>query len=147
MDKPNTIESITPHSGHYSPRKDLHLNGWLAVATTAYVVELLLLKRNPDWSPALRCLVALVPLAPGFLYVRSWMRFIRGLDELQRRNQLDAFLFAALGTILVGTVVNTLNANGATVGFLSHGLGIGGVFMTMFPLWLVGGAIASCRYR
>ena len=126
MDKPNTIEEITPHPGHYSPRKDMRLNGWLAVATAAYVAELLLLKKNPDWSPALRSLLALAPLLPGFLYVRTWLRFIRGLDELQRRIQLEAFLFAALGTLLVETVVNTLNANGATVGFLSHGLGLGG---------------------
>jgi hypothetical protein len=147
MDKPNTIESITPHSGHYSPRKDIQLNGWLAVATATYVVELLLLKRNPGWSPIFQSTLALAPMLPGFLYVRSWLRFIRGLDELQRRIQLEAFLFAALGTILVSTVVNTLNANGIAVGFMSHGLGLGGVFLAMFPLWLAGGAIASCRYQ
>jgi hypothetical protein len=147
MDKPNTIESITPHSGHYSPGRDLRLNAWLAVATAAYMAQLFLLKRNPQWSPAARSLNALTPLLPGLLYVRSWMRFIAGMDELQRRIQLEAFLFAALGTVFVGTVISTLDANGVFIAFFGHGLGIGGVFLAMFPLWLVGTAVTNRRYR
>jgi len=49
-----------------------------------------------------RGLVAVAPLIPGLLYVRSWLRFIRGLDELQRRIQLEAFPVAALGQLLSG---------------------------------------------
>ena len=105
MDKPNLIESIIPCSGHYSLKKDLHLNAWLAVATATYVAELYLTTRHPDWSPLTRGLIALAPLIPGFLYIRGWLQFIRGLDELQRRIQLEAFLFTALGTIIVGTVI------------------------------------------
>src|SRR5579863_7132610 len=116
MNEPNTIESITPHSGKYSPKKDWQLNAWLAVAALFYCAALLLLKRHPDWTPIARSLVALAPLLPGLLYVRSWMRFVRGLDELQGRIQLEAFLFAALGTVLVGTVLNTLGASGVALG-------------------------------
>jgi hypothetical protein len=147
MDKPNLIESIIPCSGHYSLKKDLHLNAWLAVATATYVAELYLTTRHPDWSPLTRGLIALAPLIPGFLYIRGWLQFIRGLDELQRRIQLEAFLFTALGTIIVGTVIDTLNASGVSLGFLRHGLGLGGAFMVMFTLWLLAGAVVNCRYK
>ena len=69
------------------------------------------------------------------------------MDELQRRVQLEGFLFAALGTVLVGTMITTLDANGVSFAFFGHGLGIGGVFLAMFPLWLVGTAVANRRYR
>jgi hypothetical protein len=147
MDKPELIESIIPCSGRYSLRRDLHLNAWLAVATVTYGAALFALKRNPAWSPLERGLVELTPLIPGFLYVRSWLRFIRDMDELQRRIQLEAFLFAALATVLVETVINTLNASGVALGGLDHGLGLEGVFLVMFPLWLVGGSVASRRYK
>jgi hypothetical protein len=147
MDTLNLSESITPRSGHYSLKKDLHLNAWLAVAAATYLGALYLSRRNPDWGPLLRGPIALVPLVPGYLYVRSWLRFIRDMDELQRRIQLEAFLFTALGTIIVETVINTLNANGVALDALQHGLGLGGAFMVMYPLWLVGGAVASCRYK
>jgi uncharacterized membrane protein YidH (DUF202 family) len=147
MDKPNLIESITPHSGHYSLKRDLHLNAWLAVAVGTYLAELYLSNQNPEWSPLTRGLIALAPLMPGFLYIRSWLRYIRDMDELQQRIQLEAFLFTALGTIIVGAVINTLNANGVSLGSLHHGLGLGGVFIVMYALWLVGGAAANCRYK
>ena len=148
MNKPNLIESVTPHSGHYSFKRDLHLNLWLAVAVLVYLADLFALKHSPGWSPIVRALVAMAPLVPGLLYVRSWLRFIRGLDELQQRIQTEAFLFAALGTTIVGTALNILIASGVDVGVLfQHGLGLGGAFLTMFTLWLVGGAIANCRYK
>ena len=147
MENPNVIESVTPHSGHYSFKKDLRLNAWLAVTAVTYIAALAVVRRNPEWSSLGRGLVALVPLVPSLLYVRSWWRFVRSMDELQRRIQIEAFLFAALGTVLVGTVLNTLSAEGVSFGMLTHGMGLGGVFMVMFPLWLVGGAIANCRYK
>ena len=148
MDKPEIIESYQPHSGHYSWRKDLRLNAWLAVATVLYVAALLLVKRHPEWSPLTRALLSLTPLVPGLLYLRSWARLVRALDELQRRIQLEAGLFAALGTVILGAIVTTLTANGVDLGlWLRPGLGIGGVFMAMFVFWLVGTAIANCRYK
>ena len=147
MDKPNTIESVQPLSGHYSCKKDLRLNAWLFVATAIYLVTLLLQRRHPEWSPLALGMLALTPLIPGMLYVRSCLRFIRGLDELQRRIQLEAWLFASLGTLIIGTVINTLNANGVTFGRLTHGLNLGGAFALTFVLWAVGNVIADRRYR
>jgi len=75
------------------------------------------------------------------------MRFVRGLDELQRRIQLDALIFAAMGTVIVGMAVNTLNAHEVPLGMLRRGLGIGESFVLMFVLWIVGSAIANRRYK
>ena len=124
------MESVQPCSGQYSVRQDLRLNAWLAVASAVWVADL-----------------ALAPLVPGLLYVRSCMRFVRGLDELQRRIQLDALIFAAMGTVIVGMAVNTLNAHEVPLGMLRRGLDIGESFVLMFVLWIVGSAIANRRYK
>ncbi len=147
MDKPNVMESVEPCSGHYSLKADLQLNAWLLVATVMHLAEQFLVRAHPEWSPLARALLALAPLIPGLLYVRSWMRFIRGLDELQRRIQLEAFLFAAVGTVIVGAVVSTLNAHGIPTGWMKHGPGMGTAFMAMLVLWSVGWGIAKCRYK
>jgi uncharacterized protein YacL len=92
-------------------------------------------------------LLTLTPMIPGWLYVRTCLRFIRGLDELQRRIQLEAWLFAALGALIIGTVINTLNANGVALGDLSHGLSLFGNFALTFVLWAVSSAITNHRYK
>ena len=147
MNNPNVMESVQPGSGQYSLKTDLRLNRWLLVAGVVWVADLALLKQHPEWSPLLKGVLALAPLIPGLFYVWTCVRFIRGLDELQRGVQLEAFLFAALGTVLVGAAINTLNTHGVSLGDLSHGLGLGATVMVMFTLWLVGGAIANCRYK
>jgi hypothetical protein len=144
---PDTIECIIPHAGPYSFRKDLRLNLWLMVATATYLVALFLRRRHPEWSVAVRSALALAPLVPGLLYVHARMRFISGLDELQRRIQLEAWLFASVGTVLIATAISTVNAAGANVRGLEHGLGLGPAYMSMFVLWLVGTGIANCRYK
>jgi len=112
-----------------------------------YCLNLLLARRHPEWSVTIRAASALAPLVPGLLYIRSWMRFINGLDELQRRIQLEAGLFALVGTLLVGISISTLGASGVQLGELGHGLGMGMAFIVTFVLWLVGSAIASCRFK
>jgi hypothetical protein len=144
---PNTLESLKPCSGQYSLSKDLRLNRWLMVATATYVVSLFLSKRHPEWSASVRAALSLAPLVPGLLYIRSHMQFIRGLDELQRRIQLEAWLFAFVGTALVGTAVATMNEAGVPLGGLGHGLGIGPAYLTAFVLWLFGTGLANHRYK
>jgi len=147
MEKPHLMESLEPCSDQYSFKKDLRLNAWLGVTIVVYFSVSALNSWNPDWSPLLRGSLALAPLIPGMLYIRSWMRFIRRVDELQRRIQLEAFLFAAMGTVIIETAVSILNAHEVSMGPLKHGLGIGGSFMSMMFLWSVGWAIAKCRYK
>ena len=75
------------------------------------------------------------------------MRFVRSLDELQRRMQLEVWLLASLGTLMTGAVIAVLNTNGVPLGVFSHGLGIGGAFFIMMGLWTVGSIVAIRRYR
>ena len=147
MDKPNVMEAVQPCSGQYSWKTDLRLNRWFFVAAVIWVGDLALLKQHAEWSPLLKGTLALAPLLPGLMYVWTCVRFIRGLDELKRGIQLEAFLFAAVGTVLVGAAISTLAAQGVSLGGLNHGLGMGATVMVMFTLWLVGGAIANCRYK
>ena len=147
MNKPNTIESLLPTSGQYSLSQDLRLNGWLLVATAVYLVEVYLERRNPEWSPLVRGLAALVPALPGLLYVRSWVRFVRGMDELQRRIQVEAFLFAALATLGLGAVINTLAAREVPLGPLQDGLTLGWIYMLLIVLWTVRTVTIRARYQ
>ena len=148
MNKPNLLESVLqPCSDHYSLKKDLRLNAWMLVATAVYVAISVLLKRHPEWSPLARGLLNLTPMIPGVLYVQTCLRFIRGMDELQRRIQLEAWLFAALGSLIIGAVINTLNDSGVSLGDLKHGLSLAGTFALTFVLWLVGTAISNRRYK
>ena len=147
MNKPNTIESLLPLSVQYSLRQDLRLNGWLLVATVVYLVVLYLERRNPGWSPLVRGVAALVPGLPGLLYVRSWVRFVRGMDELQRRIQVEAFLFAALVTLGLGAVINTLAAREVPLGPLDHGLTLGWIYLVLIVLWTVRTVTIRARYQ
>jgi hypothetical protein len=147
MEKPNMMESLEPHSGQYSFKTDLKLNAWLAVAVVVYLATLWLNSRHPEWRPLVKGLIALMPLIPGLLYVRSWVRFIRGCDELQRRIQSEAFLFASIGTVVVGAAIGALNTHGVPTAMFTHGLGVGGSFMLVLCLWSVGWALAKCRYK
>jgi drug/metabolite transporter (DMT)-like permease len=147
MNKPNTMESVQPCSGQYSLKTDLRLNSWLAVSAVVYGVTGFLSHRHPEWSVPVRVTAALLPLVPMLFYVRSCVRFMRGLDELQRRVQQETWLFAALGTVFVGVIVSVLNANGVQSPNLEHGLGLVGAMCSMMLLWGVGSVIINRRYR
>ncbi len=147
MNKPNTIESVTPFSGSYSFRKDALLNLWLFVAVAVYVGCKFLLRDHGDWTPLARGSLALAPVVPGLFYLRSCLRFIQGMDELQRAIQLEVWLFAALVTLAVLVVVNVLNANGLAFAWAAQSLGFGGAYIIFFACWLLGNGIATCRYK
>ena len=120
---------------------------WLAAATLTYLISLWLLKHHPDWSPAARVAITLVPLLPGVLYLRTLLKSFWQMDELQRRIQIEGFGFALVGTLVVMTAVNIFKTEGVALLNYPQGLGIGGVYMTMFILWSVGVSISTFRYR
>ena len=146
MDQPNLIESVSPLSGRYSLKRDLRLNAWCFVAMAFYAANLLLLEKHPAWTPMAKGLLTLSPLIPGALYLRTCLRFIGGMDELQRRIQLEAWLFASLGALLAGAVINTLNEVGIGMGGFQHGLGLGATFALTFVLWAGATAVANRRF-
>jgi hypothetical protein len=128
-------------------RRSLELNAWLAACALTYLAARYLTKRHPEWRPGLRTALTLMPVLPGLFYLRQGLQLLRALDELQRRIQLEAWLFAAFGTVIVSTVVNVLNAQGIAGVWPPHGLEVGGTYLTMFMLWSVGITIANLRYR
>lgn len=147
MNETPTIESVLPLSGQYSFRQDLRLNGWLMVAVAVYLAETYAERHASGWSTLVRGSVALIPILPSLLYVRSWVRFVRGMDELQRRIQVEVFLFAALVTLLLGTVLSTLSDRGVPLGPLQHGLTMGGMFLVLMVLWTVRTVMLLARYK
>ena len=147
MNKPNTLESVTPLSGQYSFKKDMKLNIWMAVAAATYVGAKIVIQDHPDWDPWLKALVAGIPIIPGLLYARTIMRFIRNLDELQRRIQLEVLLFAMTGTVVVSAIINLLNAHGVLLQKFPHGLHMGEAFIVVFVLWAVRTFIVGRRCK
>lgn len=128
-------------------RKEFKFNAWLAVATVTYLITLYLVRENTDWAPGVKVAVTLLPILPGLLYLRNGLKLLRRMDELQRRIQFEAWLFAAIGTVVVGAVINVLNANGIVWEKFPHGLEIGGTYLVIFLLWCLGTASATRRYQ
>jgi hypothetical protein len=120
---------------------------WLAAATLTYLISLWMLKHHPDWSPAVRVAITLVPLLPGILYLRTLLKSFWQMDELQRRIQIEGLGLALAGTLVVMTAMNIFAAEGIRVVNYPQSLGIGGVYMIMFILWSIGVSISTFRYR
>jgi hypothetical protein len=147
MNKPNLPETVQPGK-HYSFRADMKLNIWAIVAVLLAVVSRIVLDRHQDWSTPLRAAVALSPLLPSLLYVRSVARWIRGMDELQRRIQLEACLFAMIGTAFITTALSMLEGvGGIHISRLQHGLGWEGTFASVMLLYILGNLIVNRRFK
>jgi hypothetical protein len=114
------------------------------IAAVVYLVVLIIssivvnISPNSAWW---RIPLALFPIVPAIFAMFSYMRFIGRMDELQRHIQLEglAFSFASTGilTVSYGFLEN--------IGF-PH-LGWLYIFPLMMVLWVIGGALASWRYR
>ncbi|MDR7192081.1 hypothetical protein [Luteimonas terrae] len=80
-----------------SPQVQRRYTRELLIGMGAYVglliVSLLLLRHIE--APALRAVIALLPILPIALVLRAMVRFIRGVDELQQRIELEAVCIAA----------------------------------------------------
>ncbi len=146
MDKPIFPESVRP-GRHYSFRSDMKLNAWAFVAVVSAFFSRIALHHGVDWSVTLRAFIALSPILPSLLYVRSIARWIRGMDELQRRIQLEASLFATTGTIFVATAFNLLNSREIRVPRLENGLGWEGTFALVILFYILGNIVINRRYR
>ena len=70
--------------------------------------------RRVDAAPA-RAALALLPLVPVAFAARALLRFVRDIDELQRKLQLEAFALAALVLTLGSFALGLLAAAGVVV--------------------------------
>ena len=95
--KPNLPGEVDPRTGEFSIRAQWKVNHWAFAAILLSVAGDLLIHFNADsksWPVALRTLIALCPLLPALLYVRSLRRWLLGMDELDRQITLKVLLFA-----------------------------------------------------
>ncbi len=147
MKRPNTIESVLPGSGEYSFMADMRLNFWFLVSLATEVGVRLSMSGLAEWNVGSRVSFSLLPLIPATLLVRSFKRFVCGLDELQRRVQVELMLFATSGTLFIATVLSVLNTHGVSTGGFENGLGISGVLMSTITLWFLASYLTHRRFR
>ncbi|HUY75181.1 MAG TPA: hypothetical protein VMV29_00305 [Ktedonobacterales bacterium] len=117
----------------------IEFGGAMAAYVVVLIVAITILNANPHaaWRP----LVALAPVIPACFAVLAFVRFLRRMDELQRRIQLEAiglsFAVSGILTFAYGFLEMT--------GF-PH-LSLIWIFPGMIMLWGLGLAIASRRYQ
>lgn len=71
-----------------------------------------LLQHHAGWPLALRLLISLIPLAATLLYVRGLTRWIRGMDELDRRVVQASFIFGTTLYLLLAITWPLLDRSG-----------------------------------
>jgi hypothetical protein len=153
-DKPNLPEEIM-FGPSYSIRANLKANTWAFVAMILSFAGDRLLSLPREWSVAQRATIAMVPLLISLLWVRDFVRWVRGMDEMHRRLTLEACLFATSLTLFVVTTWHLLDQAGVfQAGVLPARLHLGSHFDTAsFPISLVlafyflGYAILNRRYK
>ena len=145
--RPVLPESVRPGK-HYSFKADMKLNAWALVAVLVSILARSLLQHHPDWGASLQSIVVLTPLLPSLLYLRSIARWIGGMDELQRRIQLEACLFATTAMVFITTALDLLEGIGILQSTrLRHGLGLEGTFAAIIVFYILGNIIFNRRYR
>jgi hypothetical protein len=89
----------------------LRLHAW-GIATLVVAMLCRLAPPGPMGVPVfLKLPMVLAPLVPLAIYARALVRWTRGLDELQRQIQIGAWLFAAVGAVVILTIGGILQAN------------------------------------
>ena len=141
-------ENTLPEAVRMSPTQAIRLSAWAMVAVAVSIFSRWLLARHPEWSGFQRAATALAPLAPGLLWVRSIAAWMRPLDELQRRIQSEAWLFAATGTVFLSIAIDLLASARLDKGHrIPSSLGWEGAFATAYLLYCVGCINSTRRYQ
>ena len=112
-----------------------------AMLAYAVILPLSLVALNAQPYAPWRIPLALTPVVPAACALWAFVRFLRRMDELQQRIQLEALAVAFGGTALLTFSYGFLE----NVGF-PHISWIW-VLPLMVALWGLGGALASLRYR
>ena len=93
-------------------------------------------------SPSGRLAVAMLPVALWSGAIAMLVLLMRGLDELQRKVQLEALAIAFPGAMMLGMAVEYLQKAG-----FARGLDVGDVWPIMFLLYVPAILFAHWRYR
>ena len=123
-----------------------HNGTWMFLAPAIWLVDFVLarlLLAQPGLPAWLRSAAFLLPIPAFLLFFFVFLRFIRGMDELQRRIQLEALIVAFPLTVILLMMLG-----------LSELLGPGTPFISMRDAWLappafygLGLFIARRRYQ
>ena len=147
MNKTLEKDSIKNHRDRAPSQRELLSILWIVLAGALLILGHELLERYPESHMVVKWLVSLSPFGALLLCVKCHLGQIREMDELQRRIQMEAWLFASIGTVFVGTAINVLHDNGLLRFFFEPGLNLGGAIVTMLLLLILGKAVAERRYR
>lgn len=119
----------------------------LAIWTALWVGTVALANFGPaliwDRQPVISWIAIGVNLAVGAGWIIIHARYLRGVDELQRKILLDA-LAVALG---VGFVAGFAYASASTAGLISFPSDIAFITVLMGLVYIVGVAVGQVRYR
>ncbi|HEV8192230.1 MAG TPA: hypothetical protein VGP82_12230 [Ktedonobacterales bacterium] len=117
----------------------LEFGGAMAAYVVVLVASVLLLQNNADapW----RVPLALVPVVPTIFALAAFLHFLRQMDEMQRRIQLEG-----IGLSFGATAILTF-----AYGFLEHvgfpQVSLIWILPLMVMLWGLGVALAAQRYQ
>jgi hypothetical protein len=141
---PDAVLARRPYLFFGDPR--LALWALLAVASAALVRWYI----NPMLGlPASgRLAVSLAPLIPAYLYARRLIRWMADLDEMQRRIQQEALIFAAMWTVFLRMALDLVQASGwLNAPRIGQGIGVEGTFLAMCILYMIGCVVANRRFQ
>jgi hypothetical protein len=123
-----------------NPKRYLKEFGASMAAYSVMVPVSIRLLKGHEHTP-LGYTIAFLPIIPSALAMWAFMRMFRGLDELQRRIQLEAVAFSFLATCLI-TLTWAFPQNAGLPRF-----DVSWVAPLLILLWAVGLGIAKRRYE
>lgn len=111
----------------------------MAVYAVTVIASSWLIQRI-DQQNLIRYPIALFPLIPSFFALAAFLRYLRQMDELQRRIQFEAFGFSFGLTGMITFTSSLLERVGVPA------IDIVWVFPMLIVFWGIGVAIATRRY-
>lgn len=134
----------TPDTGY---RDSLRATGGLVAWTVAWAASLALARFGPEvWGdsrPAATWAAVVANLIVGFGWIVAFTRFLRALDDLERKIMLDA-LAVTLG---VGWVVGFGYVVTDLAGLVSLEMGVAALPVFMGVVFVVAFVVSRLRYR
>jgi hypothetical protein len=150
--KPTLPDEVDPRKREFSIRAQWRVNHWAYVGILLSAAGDLLVHwqtDSPSWPVAARMSIALGPVLPALLWLRSFARWLSGMDELDRRITLQVCLFAVAATFYLNLVLHPLRLWGVVqnewLPLHWHSLWLQSVVLS--GLYLLGTLIFNRRYK
>ncbi len=107
---PRMGNKLLPEAVLTSPVEAMRLNAWAIAAVIISFLSRWWSNQQTAWNVGLRIVLAIAPLVPSLLWARTIARWVRSLDELQRRIQYEAWIFASVGTVFFLTALSLIQS-------------------------------------